>query len=206
MHFPDRFAQLVVQVPRRVLADTRLSGATAVPLDAGGSGRLVAEFFVGLARQCRADPAGAAALAPNAVGLLRSALGMASGAAPGPVPAAALALALALARERVLAHLRRHLADDMLDADTIAAASRMSRRTLFRLFTGDPDGLMGTLRRLRVERAEALLRAAPSRPLAAVAADCGFGGTAQLHRAFRLLVGTTPGAFRAAAGGAFAGS
>ncbi len=202
LHFPDRFAQLVVQVPRRVLADTRLSGATAVPLDAGGSGRLVAEFFVGLARQCRADPAGAAALAPNAVGLLRSTLGMASGAAPGPVPAAALALA----RERVLAHLRRHLADDMLDADTIAAACRMSRRTLFRLFTGDPDGLMGTLRRLRVERAEALLRAAPSRPLAAVAADCGFGGTAQLHRAFRLLVGTTPGAFRAAAGGAFAGS
>jgi AraC-like DNA-binding protein len=187
LHFDGPFRQLVVQVPRRTLPNRILDRATAVTLQPGGSGRLVADFFVGLSRLQAEDPAGARALSPHALGLLTSALGMAAGAVQS---------SSALARQRVLAYLDSHVADPALDVDAVADACHLSRRSLFRLFADEPEGVAGTLRRLRVDRAKVLLRAQPRRPVAAVAAACGFAGEAQLHRAFRALTGTTPAAYR----------
>lgn len=187
LHFDGHFRQLVVQVPRRGLPGRVLERATAVALDPRGTGRLVADFFVGLSRLQAADPAGARALSPHALGLLTSALGVAAGAAPS---------SSALARQRVLAHLEGHFTEPGLDVDAVAAACHLSRRSLFRLFADEPEGIAGTLRRLRVERAKVLLRADVRRPVAAVAVACGFAGEAQLHRAFRALTGTTPAAYR----------
>jgi transcriptional regulator GlxA family with amidase domain len=121
------------------------------------------------------------------VGLLTSALGLAAGAAPS---------SSALARERVLAYLESHCTDPRLDVDAVAAGCHLSRRSLFRLFADEPEGVAARLRRLRVDRAKVLLRAEPHRPVAAIAAACGFAGEAQLHRAFRALTGTTPAAYR----------
>ncbi|MGY1607290.1 MULTISPECIES: AraC-like ligand-binding domain-containing protein [unclassified Geodermatophilus] len=194
LHFDGAFEQLVVQVPRRVLPAGPLAGATAVTLGADSSARLVADFLRGLARQQATDPAGTAALAPHALGLLTSALGLAAGT--GPPPGAA-----ALDRERVLAHLAAHHTDPRLCADGVAAACHLSRRSLFRLFECEPEGLGDVLRRLRVTAAQRLLRTAPTLPLATVAVRSGFGGEASFHRAFRAVTGTTPAAYRRAVTG-----
>jgi AraC-like DNA-binding protein len=45
------------------------------------------------------------------------------------------------------------------------------------------------------------LRSRPDLRLTEVAALSGFGGNEQLHRAFRFVVGMTPGAYRMAATG-----
>jgi AraC family transcriptional regulator len=51
------------------------------------------------------------------------------------------------------------------------------------------------LRRLRAERAAALLRTT-TRPLIEVAADCGFAHQAHMTRVFRAMFGVTPGEYR----------
>jgi AraC-like DNA-binding protein len=192
LHFADAFEQLVVQVPRRALPAGTVAGATGVALGADSSARLVADFFRGLAHRQAADPAGTAALAPHAVGLLGSALCLAAGPGPGPGSAA-------LDRERVKAHLAARYADPRLGADAVAEACHLSRRSLFRLFESEPEGLGDVLRRVRVTAAQGLLRGQPRLPLAVVAARCGFAGEASFHRAFRAVTGTTPAAYRRAA-------
>ncbi|MGY1809570.1 helix-turn-helix domain-containing protein [Blastococcus sp. SYSU D00669] len=197
LHFPGSFEQLVVQVPRRLLPEGPVLHATGVALGASSSARLVADFFRGLARARATDPAGSAALAPHALGLLTSALTLAAGTTAPRGDGAT-----AVDRERVLAHLAARYADPRLDADRVAAACHLSRRTLFRLFEGEPEGLGDVLRRLRVTAAQDLLRTQPRMPLAAVAGRCGFAGEAQFHRAFRAVTGSTPAAYRRAALGA----
>jgi AraC-like DNA-binding protein len=192
LHFPDAFEQLVVQVPRRLLPEAPVRHATAVTLRADSTARLVADFFRGLARTQATDPAGSAALAPHALGLLTSTLALAAGTT-------ATVDSTAVDRERVLAHLAAHSADPRLDADRVAEVCHLSRRTLFRLFEGAPEGLADVLRRLRVTAAQDLLRTQPRLPLATVAGRCGFAGEAQFHRAFRAVTGTTPAAYRRAA-------
>jgi AraC-like DNA-binding protein len=194
LHFDDAFTQLVVQLPRRPLlaaAGVPDEGVhlTAVALEAGGPGSVLAGFFSSLSLLQDRDPAGALQLSAHAPALLASALRLASGQGSRPDDAE-------LARERVLAHLRRHAADPHLDADTVAAACHLSRRALFRLFEGR-ESWASALRRIRVERAAELLLAQPRRPVAAVGTACGFAGEAQFHRAFRQLTGRTPAEHRA---------
>lgn len=194
LHFDDAFTQLVVQLPRRPLlaaAGVPDEGVhlTAVALEAGGPGSVLAGFFSSLALLQDRDPAGALQLSAHAPALLASALRLASGQGAGTDDAD-------LARERVLAHLRRRAADPQLDADTAAAACHLSRRAMFRLFEGH-ESWASALRRIRVERAAELLLTQPRRPVAAIGAACGFAGEAQFHRAFRQLTGRTPAEHRA---------
>lgn len=80
----------------------------------------------------------------------------------------------------------------------IAAHFHVSRRTVFRQCSGEPDGVMGLLRRVRIERAQQLvLLLLPDRSVRAISAACGFAGDAQFHRVFREVTGTTPGGYRA---------
>ncbi|HEY3471623.1 MAG TPA: AraC family transcriptional regulator [Amycolatopsis sp.] len=187
MEFTDHFAQLVVRVPRAQLPRRDLHAATAVTLSGTGPAGVVANFLAGLSRL---DPAPARDLAFHAVGLLDTALGWAAR------PASPVDGGLGFVRERVRQFLRRNFTDPALDADSVAAACGVSRRTLFRALAGGES--FGTqLRRLRVARAHELVRAKPFRPLDLVAGECGFGSAAQLHRAFKALTGTTPAAYRA---------
>ncbi|MET7694694.1 helix-turn-helix domain-containing protein [Streptomyces sp. NPDC005483] len=190
LDFADDFSQLVVKVPSTRLPHRSLSRATAVALSDSGPGRVVADFLVGLGRLRDHDPAAATALLPHAVELLDSALGWAAdGAAP-------VTSATAVTRERIHQFVRRHAVDDHLDAATVATGCGVSRRTLYRTLAEDGDTLTGLIRRVRVSHAQRLVRAHPERPLAAVARECGFGGEAQLYRAFRAVTGMTPGAYR----------
>jgi transcriptional regulator GlxA family with amidase domain len=80
--------------------------------------------------------------------------------------------------------------------DDVARACLISRRTLYRLFDGTPGGVVSLLRKIRIEHAQALLRADTSLPLGSVALACGFAGERQFYRAFRQATGFTPGEFR----------
>ncbi|WIX76542.1 helix-turn-helix domain-containing protein [Amycolatopsis carbonis] len=174
LQFAGAFSQVILRVPRTLLPARVAAGGTAVALDGRGPGRLVAEFLAGLARQQREDPEVAAALLPHAVGLLETALGW---AARGTTPTSA-----ALSRERIRRFVRQHLAGPALDAG--AAGCGLSRRSVYRALAEGGESLTALTRRLRVARARRLLRDRPDLPVAAIAAQSGFGGAAQLHRAF----------------------
>jgi AraC-like DNA-binding protein len=165
-----------------------------------GASGLVFDFVRGLTRLGRQDPEQARLLSGNVPALLGSVLALASGREP------ASSATQALSRLQVIKYLESHLADPSLDADAVAKAFNVSRRTLYRLFAesaevppeaGD-ESLHATLRRLRVKRAAQLLRLDLEVPLHVVARACGFGTETTLYRSFLRLHGRTPGEFRAA--------
>ena len=149
LHFDNPFHQLVVQIPKRdlMLRDTRQ--LTARALGQGTAGGVVATFFTSLFGAAKESREQSGVLLPHAVGLLSAAASFAGRVEPGPDAAEALA------RERVLAFLRRNLADPRLDAATVAKACHASRRTVYRMF-GD-EGVAARLRRMRIERAQVML-------------------------------------------------
>jgi AraC-like DNA-binding protein len=196
LHFDDAFEQVVVQVPLgEILAETGLrhaGGVTATTLGGDSPAGVVAQFFHGLSRIYQTDPQAAASLAAHGRGLMASALMLSSGRVSQANAAGSLA------RQRVHAFLRTRHSDPALTVDDVARACLMSRRTLYRLFEGTPGGVWSLLRRIRIEHAQALLRADTSRPLESVALACGFAGERQFYRVFRQATGFTPGEFRAA--------
>ncbi|UQS23906.1 helix-turn-helix domain-containing protein [Amycolatopsis thermalba] len=187
LRFDDDFRQLVVQVPKHELAlrDTRALTARAL---GPGPGQVVPAFFTSLAGAAKDSPHTSAPLLPHALGLLSAAASFAARTEPGPDPARALV------RERAVAFIRRNLADPRLDVDRVARACRVSRRTLYRVFA--PDSVAAEIRRIRLDHARALLLEHPDRPVATVAARCGFDSESGFHRAFRAEFGTTPGGTR----------
>lgn len=196
LHFDDAFEQVVVKVPLvDILAESGLRDAgqvTAVDLGGGGPTGVVASFFQGLSRAYATDPEGTAALAAHGRGLMASALTLSAGRPLQERPACSLT------QERVRAFLRSRHSDPDLCVDDIARCCLVSRRSLYRLFETDPGGVGGLLRRVRIEHAQALLRADPFRSVESIASACGFAGDRQFYRLFRQETGRTPGEFRAA--------
>jgi AraC-like DNA-binding protein len=188
LHFDDPFQQLVVQAPKRevMLRDTR--ELTARTLGSGTLGAVVSTFFRSLSDTAKADVDGGAVLAPHAVGLLSAAASYAGRQALSP-PAAD-----AMLRQRVLEFLRHNLADPGLDAEAVARACNVSRRTLYRI-VGD-EGIATRLRRMRIEHAQAILLANQHMPVGAVAAACGFETESGFYRAFHAATGETPAEYR----------
>jgi AraC-like DNA-binding protein len=191
-HFHDSFSHLIVQVPRQVLPRRVLLDATAITLASDGPGRLISDFLLGMERQHRRDPRTVGMLAPHALGLMTSALGLAVGTMPLTEQSNA-----ELTRERVYRFIRQHAADPALDADTVAAACGISRRTLFRTLSGTGAATLTALvREIRVDNMRRALRDRPFRSLGFLAQECGFAGEAQMYRAFREVTGTTPAVYR----------
>lgn len=101
---------------------------------------------------------------------------------------------LLAARDFIRAHHREPLRlNDIARAVDIHPV-HLARR--YRQFSGRPVG--EHLRQLRVNTARTLLRDF-ERPLAEIAADCGFADQAHFGRVFRRFTGTTPARFRATA-------
>jgi AraC-like DNA-binding protein len=195
LHFDEAFEQVVVQVPLGgLLADTGLYEATrltATRLGGDGPAGVVALFFHGLSRLHESEPAAATALAARGRGLMTSALLLADGRTPHNHAGSSLT------RAQVLSSLRTKHSNPKLTIDDVARTCLVSRRTLYRLFEGVPGGVSGLLRHIRVEHAQVLLRADPSRSLTSVAAACGFARERQFYRVFRQETGSTPGHYRA---------
>lgn len=191
LHFDDAFEQLVVQVPRTYLLppEAASSGITARVVPARGLGGVVSDLFQSIARVDAIEPQAARVAMPHCLGLLNAAAAAAAGRPP------CHDASLAVARERVVAHLRQHLTDTCLDADRVACAFAISRRTLYRVL-GEGGGVAATLRRLRVERAQQLLATDLERPVLSIATACGFKTESAFYRAFKAVTGQTPGEFR----------
>ncbi|MFE2996772.1 AraC family transcriptional regulator [Nocardia sp. NPDC059246] len=170
------------------LTRDQLPTATAVP--ATGALGVVAGFFRNLAELPPDDIARAVTVfGSDAAGMMASALLLANGeSSSGPSDSL-------YTRQQVLAYIRKNFTNSDLTVDEIAHACLISRRTLYRVCEGfgEPGGIV---RRTRIAHARRLIRADPSRSLAAVAAASGFATDRHFYRAFREETGLTPGQFR----------
>ncbi|WP_326565549.1 helix-turn-helix domain-containing protein [Amycolatopsis rhabdoformis] len=101
-------------------------------------------------------------------------------------------------RERVLDHVRVHLADPHLSPAAVATALHMSPRSLHRLFEDSGETFGGTVRKLRLDavRRDLTDPLLAGRSIAAVAARWGITDQPWLSRAFRAEFGVTPSGLR----------
>lgn len=105
-------------------------------------------------------------------------------------------------RDRIRAHVARHLGDPGLSLDSIAAALGCSKRHLHNAFAGEEDTLAGFILR---ERLEACLRDMADQALAArsiteIALARGFVNVSHFSRVFRARLGCSPSEHRAQRG------
>jgi AraC-like DNA-binding protein len=192
--FPDRFRQLVLKLPRCLLAQerTRRDRQRALVL-ASGSARLLqrlalsaledsvalcAEEEVGIERAF-ADVLGAAVRSPDA--------GHDSGQASPQYAAACL-------------FIRRRLTDPALNPRTVAAHVKMSTRSLARLFARNGATVERAIwtERLNGAQRDLLDPRLLDRSITDIAFSWGYGDAAHFSRAFSGAFGLAPSAFRAA--------
>jgi AraC family transcriptional regulator len=102
---------------------------------------------------------------------------------------------------RVIDHVRDHLADELTLADLarVAAFSRFHFHRVFAAFTGET--LFGFIQRVRLERAAGALSSHPDQSVLAVALDHGFSSAAAFSRAFRARFGMSATEWRAGGAG-----
>lgn len=194
LHFDGPFEQVVVQIPiGRILELTGLGRGdiqTAMSLRTTGSLAPVTSFFRALMSTSHASPHERTTVGEAGVQLIASAVLVASGIV-GPH-----ANGLQPLRSQAQRLIIEHLADPCFDVNALARMCAVSRRTLYRAFAADGEGVSSTMRRMRVEQARRLLRLSNPRSLTAVAEACGFSTERQFYRAFKDLSGMTPGEYR----------
>jgi AraC-like DNA-binding protein len=165
-----------------------------IHLASEGPGLLLSQFITATVDQLdAAGPAIAGRLGDAGACLLSGTL-----AEDGDIAPADAADAL---REHVLAYIDRRLADPRLSRATIAAAHRMSPRTLDRLFGGQPWSVSGYIRHRRLEAVRRDLEdpALLHRSVAALAARWCFVDAAHFSRVFRDSYGSPPSQARPSA-------
>lgn len=92
----------------------------------------------------------------------------------------------------VVDHVRENPRGD-LSVETLARVAHFSPYHFHRVFTAVMGETVGTfVRRVRLERATQLMRAAPDRPLGEVALDSGFGSQSDFSRTFKRHYGMAP--------------
>jgi AraC-like DNA-binding protein len=101
-------------------------------------------------------------------------------------------------RARILAYVRKHLADPELSHRTVARAHNVSVRTLHRLFADEELSVAESIRALRLDAVHRDLRDVTQahRGVMTIASQWGYTNQAQLTRTFRARFGRTPAAFR----------
>jgi AraC-like DNA-binding protein len=168
--------------------------AEHIHLASEGPGLLLSQFITTTVDQLdAAGPAIAVRLGDAGACLLSGTL-----AEDGDIAPADAADAL---REHVMAYIDRRLADPRLSRAAIAAAHRMSPRTLDRLFGGQPWSVSGYIRHRRLEAVRRDLEnpALLHRSVAALAARWCFVDAAHFSRAFRDSYGFPPSQARPSA-------
>ncbi|WP_143664745.1 helix-turn-helix domain-containing protein, partial [Streptomyces sp. NRRL B-24572] len=99
---------------------------------------------------------------------------------------------------RIGAFIEANLGDPGLTPTAIASRHHISVRTLHQLFSAEPEGVMATVRRRRLERCRQDL-ATPSlskQPIGVIATRWGFSSPGEFSRVFKRAYGETPRQFR----------
>jgi AraC-like DNA-binding protein len=194
---PERTDHLIVMVPKAQLA------MAGLPLDslmarrvggASGISRVALETmrntYQELPHMSEQAARGAGELI---VQLVRLSLLEVSGQQTGQTQREAL-------RDRIRAHVARHLGDPQLSIDSIALALNCSKRHLHNAFADGEDTLHAYILRERMAACAAALRdpAQAHRGVTDIALSCGFGNLSHFSRAFRRFTGDSPSVFRRA--------
>ena len=100
-------------------------------------------------------------------------------------------------RDRIRAHVARHLRDPQLSIDGIARALNCSRRHLYNAFAGESDTLAGYIQQQRISACMRELQADQARSITDIALAWGFSSPSHFSRVFREHVGVSASAYRA---------
>lgn len=98
--------------------------------------------------------------------------------------------------DEVKAYMLAHLHDGALSAETIAAASSMALRSLYRLFASEASSPMQWLWEQRLQASYRLLGEGELNRVTDVALACGFNDVSHFSRVFRVRFGMSAGALR----------
>ncbi|NXY96429.1 helix-turn-helix domain-containing protein [Streptomyces sp. BR123] len=188
---------VIVQLPRAALPlpPSTLHRLHGVPVTLGtGMGGALARWLADITGRCdefaRTD---IPCLADTTASLVASVLGAAAGSVEVLDPEDRRRAL----RTQIRQFIRRHLADP-LTPESIAAAHRLSRRSLYALFEEDGQTVAAWIRQERLERCRRDL-ADPrlaGRPIHCIAARWGFPDKAHFSRLFRSVYGAPPRDFR----------
>lgn len=192
LHFPQGVHCVSVQLPRAWVAQwlgTPEACGPRVAWHDQGWGRSLGALLVQLAR----DPDSAAAMPAT---LFEQHLGALMSAAFEPPPmeeGASIGL-----HGRLLTLMRAQLDQPGLRAEALAQEVGVSLRTLHRAFSAAGGTFAGTLRCLRIERAQALLTQPRLAHLGVgeIGRRCGFADASHFVREFQRNVGATPAVWR----------
>jgi AraC-like DNA-binding protein len=108
-----------------------------------------------------------------------------------------------LRREAVDRHVGAHLADRDLSAETICAATGLSRSALYRLLEKQ-GGVTRHIQKARLEAVRGALDRGAGGTLADLAKACGFATESHMNRLFAAAYGRPPGAYRTSLGASVA--
>jgi AraC-like DNA-binding protein len=197
LHFNHAFSQLVLRLPRAVVAG-RLADAercTALRIAGrAGAGRLASIFIRQLHREIDGiDPISAARLHASTVDLLATAL-----AEQGGTTGIGCESHLLL-RRRIMAFIDDHFADPGLTCAAIAGAHGISDRHVRTIFENSPLGVAEMIWARRLDQAKRDL----ADPLlthigiTAIGFDVGFKDAAHFSRSFKAKFGLSPRDYRA---------
>lgn len=193
--FPQRFEQIVVRVPRRLLlgrmSERDVDRVMAQPVSAAsGAGVVVSRFLQQLAALDAAVPdAPAAALSASALDMIVTALAD-TGGAVSPTQQAHTA---DLHRAQNL--LRTRLHDENLSITEAAGELGISMRYLQKIFQSTGSTPSEWLLQARLERARMILLSTEI-TIGELATRVGFKDISHFSRSFRNLYGVSPGQYR----------
>ena len=197
--FEDRFSQLVLRLPRRMVGERVYDAEqfTALRIDGStGAGRVASVFFQQLHNELD-HVAGTSVeqLHASGVDLLATAFSEQTGAL------ASLSEPHRVLMHRICAYIDRHLADAELTCESIAAAHGISERYLRKLFAAGPMSASERIwaRRLDQARRDLIDPLLGHRTVTSIGYDTGFKDAAHFSRAFKARFGLTPSTWRRAA-------
>lgn len=189
---PERCEHLIVMVPKEGVAsrDLRTEGVMARRLGTSGISRVALETMRNTYQEL---PHMSEAAAQGAGELIKQLVRLSLLELAGRETSVSQREAL---RDRIRAHVQRHLRDPELSVDSIAQALNCSRRHLYNAFAGEGETIAAYIQRERLQACVRDLQQGAGRPITEIAMSWGFGNPSHFSRVFRDHTGMSPSAFR----------
>lgn len=187
-----RFSFLTVYIPSRELK--RISGPVLPPQDRTisanyGTGSILAANLRAFAREAfaRTSNASIKPFLPDLASMIIKTFSQ------DPLPNVDTGSA---AKEKITRYIEDNYMQSNLSAKQVAQACGLSERQLYRLLSNSEETFLGTVRRVRLERACGRLRREQDTTICEISYDCGFSSPSFFSQVFRRSYGLTPERYR----------